>query len=180
MNKPGPPKVIEILVWMVLPPACRESVVGDLHERYKSLPQYVRDAVWSVPLVIVSRIKRTTDAGLLLLEALALYLSFVASARFAEDNFLVQQNAYLRLAIPVVLALLSVVLVDAYARTERRLFYGPAAAMTAIWIQVAVTRAHAGWALPAHVVTFASGIGVLLVGSLRILFWPGDHRTTGA
>ena len=179
--EPGPPKVIEVLVWFLLPPACRESVVGDLHERYRSLPQYVWDAVWSVPLVIASRIKRTTDAGLLLLEGLALYLAFVTSGRFADDaQFLHQPKAYVRLAFPVVAALLAVVLLDAYASKQNGLVYGPVAAMVGIWIQLKLTAAHPAWALPPHVLVYATGLGLLLVGSLRIFFWEGDHRTTGA
>jgi hypothetical protein len=177
----GPPKVIEILVWMVLPPACRESVVGDLRERYRSTPQYIRDAISSVPLVIVSRIRRTADPRLLLLEALTLYLAFLTSGRFADDaQFLYQPNAYLRLAVPGLAALLALVLLDAYASTQNRLIYGPVAAMAGIWIQSKLTGAHPAWGLPPHVLVYATGLGLLLVGCLRILSRPGDHRTTGA
>ena len=177
----GPPKVVEILLSIVLPPACRESVLGDLHERYRSTPQYAWDAVSSVPLVIVSRIKRTTDAGLLVLEALVLYLAFVTSGRFADDaQFLYQPNAYLRLAVPVLAALLALVLLDAYASNQNRLVYGPVAAMAGIWIQLKMTGAYPAWALPAHVLVYATGLGLLLVGGLRILFGPGDRRTRGA
>lgn len=174
----GPPKVIESLVWLVLPPVCRESVVGDLHERYKSLSGYLRDAILSVPLVIVSRIKRTTDAGLLLLEGLAFYVFFVASAWRYE--FLEEPNAYLRLAVPVLAVLLALIVVDAYAPTERLVFYDPAAAIAAIWVHTMLTRSHVDWAFPSVVVLLATAIGVILVGSVRAARGPGDHRATGA
>lgn len=177
----GPPKIIEILVGLVLPPACRESVLGDLHERYRSTPQYIRDAISSVPLVIVSRIRRTTDARLLLLEAPALYLAFLTSGRFADAaQFLYQPYSYLRLAVPVLAALLALVVLDGYASKQNRLIYGPVAAMAGIWIQFKLTGAHPAWRLPPHVLVYGTGLGLLLVGSLRILFLPPNHRTTGA
>jgi len=176
----GPPKVIEILVWITLPPACRESVLGDLHERYRSTPQYIREAISSVPPVIVSRMKRTTDPGLLLLEALVLYLAFLTSGRFADNaQFLYQPNAYLRLAVPVLAALLALVLLDAYASKQHRLGFGPIAATVGICVQMKLTGGQPEWSLPPHVLVYATGLGLLLVGTLRILFRPGDHRTTG-
>ena len=177
----GPPKVIEFLVEITLPPACRESVLGDLHERYTSPSQYFWEAISTVPWVIVSRIIRTTDGGLLLLEALALYLSFVTSARFtAGPQFLEQWNAYIRLALPVLAALLAMVLADAYTSAERRVFNVPAATFGALWVQFVLVGAASDWALPAQLRLYGSVMGVLLVAALRALFLPGDHRTTGA
>ena len=48
--KPGPPKTFEALVAVLVPPACREEVLGDLHERYGSPRQYGLDAASTVPL----------------------------------------------------------------------------------------------------------------------------------
>jgi hypothetical protein len=178
---PRPPRAIEFLAGIVLPPACRESVLGDLHERYTSPAQYIRDAISVVPWVIASRIARTTDPRLLLLEAFALYLAFATSARLAAGpKFLDQWNAYLRLALPVVAALAATVLVDAYASAEKRLFYGPASIFGALWLQFVSTAATSDWGLPSQVRLYGSVLGVLLVAALRALFLPGDHRTTGA
>lgn len=177
----GPSKVSELAVWIVLPPACRESVLGDLHERYASPAQYVRDAVTTVPWVIASRLIRTTDARLLLLEAFALYLSFVTSARFAADpGFLDLPNAYVRLAVPVLVALAALVLADAYARTERRMFHGSVAALTAVWLRFWSTAPNSNLSVPFHVILYSSVLGILLVTVIRAIFLPGDHRTTGA
>lgn len=174
----GPPKVVECLVSMVLPPACRESVVGGLHERYTSLPSYLWEAILSVPLVIVCRTKRTTNPGLLLLEAIAIYLFFIAGA-WRYDQFLEQPNAYLRLAIPVFMVLVALILVDAYSPTEAGIFYGPAAATIAFLISVLLTLAHEDWTLPSRVMSFGAGAGVVLVGSVRAAL-AADHRAKGA
>jgi hypothetical protein len=177
----GPPKVVEFLVGVLLPPASRESVLGDLHECYTSPAQYLRDAISTVPWVIASRIVRTTDPRLLLLEAFALYLAFVTSARFAGGpQFLELWNAYTRLALPVLAALFATVLVDAYTSYEKRLFYIPAAIFGVLWLQFVLTGAHSDWGLPSQLRLYGSVLGVLLVAALRALILPGDHRTTGA
>src|SRR5215471_5311467 len=51
----GPSKTAEAIVAVFVPPACREEVLGDLHERYSSSGQYGLDAVRTIPLVIISR-----------------------------------------------------------------------------------------------------------------------------
>ena len=62
---------------IVIPPACREEVLGDLHERNTTSLQYVLDAVRTVPLVIASRIRRTWDGKLFAMYAVSLYGSFL-------------------------------------------------------------------------------------------------------
>jgi hypothetical protein len=73
----GPPKTFEALVAVVILPACREEVLGDLDERYRSPGQYGLDAARTVPLVILSRIQRTADSQALEIQAFACYLSFL-------------------------------------------------------------------------------------------------------
>jgi len=58
----GPSKTAEAIVAIFVPPACREEVLGDLHERYRSPGQYAMDAVRTVPFVVYSRILRTSYA----------------------------------------------------------------------------------------------------------------------
>ncbi|HEV3039193.1 MAG TPA: serine hydrolase [Candidatus Angelobacter sp.] len=50
-----PSKTAETIVAVFVPPTCREEVLGDLHERYRSPGQYALDAMRTVPLVIYSR-----------------------------------------------------------------------------------------------------------------------------
>lgn len=76
----GPSKVAEAIVYWFLPPACREEVLGDMRERNRSSAQYLVEATCTVPSVICSRIRRTTDAVLTLMVAVSMYTAFVMSA----------------------------------------------------------------------------------------------------
>ena len=84
LMRSGPSKAAEAIVALLLPPACREEVLGDLHERYRSRLQYFTDALSTVPLVILSRIRRTADPQVLLIQAFALYASFLTAAWFKD------------------------------------------------------------------------------------------------
>jgi hypothetical protein len=66
-----PPKLIEAIVERLVPPACREHVLGDLSERYESPGQYMMDAVRTIPLVIASQVRRTSKIGVVVAEACA-------------------------------------------------------------------------------------------------------------
>ena len=59
-----PPKVIERVVQLLMPPASREHVLGDLSERYVSPRQYLVDALRTLPFVVVSRVRRTSNPPL--------------------------------------------------------------------------------------------------------------------
>lgn len=58
-----PPAVIENMVRLLVPPASREHVMGDLSERYRSPRQYLMDAFQSLPLIIASQVRRTSNPG---------------------------------------------------------------------------------------------------------------------
>jgi hypothetical protein len=64
-----PPALIETIVGSLIPPACREYVLGDLCERYTSPAGYMIEAIRTIPLVIAGRVRRTCDALLVLGEA---------------------------------------------------------------------------------------------------------------
>ena len=119
--KPAPPRLMQVVVGILIPPACREHVLGDLYERYKSPGQYLAEALCTVPLVILSRIRRTTDPQVFLMEAFALYLSFLAATwQSGGMPFLHEKRGFLRLAIPVAVALAALMLGDAYAPPGKR------------------------------------------------------------
>jgi hypothetical protein len=62
-----PPPWLEFLISRVVPPACREHVLGDFSERYTSPRQYAADALRTLPFVIAGQIRRTSDSlGLLM------------------------------------------------------------------------------------------------------------------
>jgi hypothetical protein len=110
----GPPKTLETFVGWWIPPACREEVLGDLHEKYTGPGQYILLAMCVVPFVILSRIRRTTDALILLTEALLIYGSFLAAAWYTDRASLTGQWGLLRLVIPTVVNLAVLVLEHAW------------------------------------------------------------------
>ncbi len=181
----APPRWIETLVGLTIPPACRETVLGDLHERYAGLLQYLLDALYAVPLVIVSRIRRTTDPQVLLLEAFVLCLSFLTAARYKDANFLIEPWGLMRLAIPAAMALLGLMIEDAYARPGRRWFEraigGAAFGVGIAFLSQGVFKR--GWPavpLPIGILMTGGGMGFLLVATLRMLFPPLADRPQGA
>jgi hypothetical protein len=112
----GPSKLAEGIVAFFLPLACREEVLGDLHERYRSPGQYAWDAISTVPLVIASGIRRTADADLLLIQALVLYAVMVGAAWLWDRELLQDTWGLVRLAVPVAILTLGSALQGAYAR----------------------------------------------------------------
>jgi hypothetical protein len=72
---PGePPRILERIIGLFIPPSRREDVLGDLRERYANLGKYMMEAVRTTPMVIFGAIRRTTDPQLFLMEALLLYI----------------------------------------------------------------------------------------------------------
>ena len=60
----GPHPVAERVVAWLLPPPCREHVLGDLYERNATTGRYVRDALRSMPFAVWGQVRRTTSPAL--------------------------------------------------------------------------------------------------------------------
>ena len=177
----GPSKMMETVIGILIPSACREEVMGDLHERGRCPRRYVIEAARTVPMVILSRIRRTTAVRMLLLETYVLYLSFVIAARTSRNAWLLSEPyGYLRLALPVVAALLVLTLVDAYVSPGRRVVLGVASAFCAILFQSWLLSANPKLALPPSLMFLGACGSVPFLLLIRTLFGPGNHRTTGA
>ena len=180
--RPTPPKVAEAVVGLLIPPACREHVLGDLHERYTGPRRYVADAVGTVPRVIVSRIRRTTDPQVFVMEASALYFSFLAAARWlGGTSFLYERSGFLRLAIPALVALLALMLADAYARPGKRLPRKAVLEATlgvafAFLSQAALSVTYPPSVVPGWIMISGGALSVVLVSTLRMLFPPDGRR----
>jgi hypothetical protein len=183
MSRPAPSKRTEAIVGFFIPPACREQVLGDLHERYENSRQYLFEVVTTIPFVIASRIRRTTDPQLLLMLAFAMYISFVAAAwPFEGRTFLFEQDGFLRVAIPTIAGLVGVVLAAAYAtpgrtRVAKAVREAVAAAGTAMLSQVALRGLSRELEVPWPVLIFGAATGALLVSGLLMLFPPGGNDT---
>ena len=160
----GPRPLIARVVRALIPPACREHVLGDLYQRNGSDAKYVLDACRVVPYVIWSQIRRTASPSLLAAEFALVYLAF-ACAAVSVVGFLAQPFAVYQLAIPAVLGLVTLVLRDAYAGAKRSSPDVAAdallAVMTILIAEQLLLTAGSGLALP-RVVSIGGGVASLL------------------
>ncbi len=163
-------RAMRALVALLLPPACREEVLGDLHERNASLAGFCVDAMRTAPHVIASRIRRIADPQLLLLHAIVLYLCYYAAGYYAAAWFesralLLEPWGLARPAVPALLVLLVLLFEDAYAkpgpRSRLQLTRGPLIAFVVVFL---------AQSFPPRIVLFGSALGLPLTIVLRLLF----------
>jgi hypothetical protein len=181
----GPSKTTEAIVALFIPPACREEVLGDLHERYRSPRQYASDALRTVPLVIVSRIRRTADPQILLMQAFAVYLSFLGAALLSDRALLAEQWGLLRLAIPAAMMILGLMLDDAYANPGRRSALNAARGPTLgllflLASQQILQIGNPDFALPRWITLYGCAMSFLLSSAVRMWFPPATDQLQGA
>jgi hypothetical protein len=177
----GPSKISEAIARWLVPPACREEVLGDMRERHQRLAPYLLEAAQVIPCVIYSRICRTTDAMVGLMEALSMYTTFVIAAWSLDRALLSDQRGFVRLAIPTAICLVATILGDAYSNPQKRWPLKPIAAPTlgfafASIVQCMLKR----WALPLPVFAWGSAVSLLLVATLRLIFPPVTDRPQAA
>jgi hypothetical protein len=174
---PGPPKILEDLAKILIPPACREEVLGDLYERYESPAQYLGDLMSTLPFIVLSRIIHATDIRLLVMDALLVYGSFLAAAWYVARRLITEEGGLMRLAIPSGLALLFLLISDA--------FMGPLKRLSSDWIRSLLTRlalvglcAAVGLATEANLYGFI--LSTMLVSTAKLMFEPGTRQPQGA
>jgi hypothetical protein len=173
----GPSKFAETIVGVLLPPACREEVLGDLHERYRSPGQYAFEALCTVPLVILSRIRRIADPQVLLMHAFAAYLSFLGAAELRDRALLIDQWGLLRLATPAIMIVLGMMLEDAYAGPRKRsplqLTRGPVVGVAlALASQAIFWNGSRDVALPPLITVYGCAMSLLMTSVVRLSFPP--------
>src|SRR5581483_12160605 len=173
---------IEKILRLLLPPACREHVLGDLRERYQTRRQYLVEAISVLGPVILSRIRRTTDFQVSLMETLSLYLSFLTSALyFGQKSFLYEHAGFARLAVPTTVSLAALLLCNAYSDPERRSFIKPvlqSAGSVALGFlgQTVLFDTRPSLAVPFPIMLYGSLVGSLMITTLRVLFPPLQNR----
>lgn len=176
----GPSKIAETLVYWLLPPACREEILGDMRERNQSSAQYLIEAVFTVPSAVYSRILRTTDAVLASMEAVSAYTAFVMSAWWLDRELLFREYGYARLAIPAAIFMTAIVLADAYSDPKKRWplkqLLGPTLGFALTYI---IELNHAG-ALPVPVLSWGGAFSLLIVSTLRLQSPPASERPQAA
>src|SRR5215208_1875377 len=100
-----PPALIDRAVRLLVPVPCREHVIGDLWERYRSATTFVVDALRAIPYVIASQVRRTATFGGVVIQAFLMTVGFMVGGG-------------LRRAVPPLAAgLVALVLRDAYKRS---------------------------------------------------------------
>src|SRR5215471_10415500 len=115
-GKARPPAVMERVARLLIPPAAREEVVGDLWERYRSPLSYASEALSVMPFLVASQIRRNTNVPAL---AIAAFVFFVfCFGGIAAIDAPTDVPRWLRAAVPTVAALIGLVLRDAYRRNE--------------------------------------------------------------
>lgn len=75
-----PPERLEWLVQILIPPASRETVAGDLRELYRSPSQYIAMAARTIPFVLISHIRRTANPPVLAIQGFFLFCCLVATS----------------------------------------------------------------------------------------------------
>src|SRR5215472_9515093 len=115
-----PPKLIEALIERLVPPACRENVMGDWGERYTSIYHYLLGALGALPLIIASQVRRTFRIGLFLAEVSALCIAFAGTSLLFWPAYLYEHSALLPLVIVIGVVLLALTLCDAYGDPQDR------------------------------------------------------------
>jgi hypothetical protein len=173
-----PPKTLEAIVGLFVPPACREEVLGDLFERYTGPVRYIGVAISVIPCVIVSRIRRTADAQVLMMEALLIYASYLTAAWYTDKTLLMESWGFFRLAIPAVLAVAFMMFEDAWSRVRDKSPFrltGEVAIGTLFAFLLMVRR------LPDTLNLIGASASLLLVSAVRIFFRPqfGPHQIAG-
>jgi hypothetical protein len=169
----GPSQTLETIVGLFVPPACREEVLGDLHEKYGGTAQYILLALQTVPCVIVSRIWRTTDVRVLLMQTVLLYASYLAAAWYTNKAFLYGEWGLSRLAVPAILAVAFMMLEDAWSAAVNKSalrLTGEVALGTFVAFQC-MERS-----LPDALNLFGACASLVLVSTVRILFRPQFSR----
>jgi hypothetical protein len=108
-----PPVLVERVVRFLTPPSAREEVVGDLSERYRSPVQYLGDATVTVPFVIASQIRRSSNLPVLGLQA---FILFTCLGGFVAE--VAEPPMWMRAAIPTATGFVGLVLRDAYRTAD--------------------------------------------------------------
>jgi len=171
--EPGPSKVAETIAGWLLPPACREEILGDMRERYRSGAAYFFEALHLIPSMVYSRICRTADPVVALMEGLSMFTAFVIAARSFDAALIFAPDGYARLAIPAVVVLAVMALADAYSDPRR---HWPLKPLMAPALGFAVAYAYRRASLPANVMGWGTAASYLLVATIRLLFPPVTER----
>jgi hypothetical protein len=95
-----PPPWMQQIVLLAIPPAARESVAGDLWETYQSPHQYAAEALQTVPLVVISQMRRNLNPLALTLQGALIFICLGGPATLLLLPLLMLRDAYQPIARP--------------------------------------------------------------------------------
>ncbi|WP_161630998.1 hypothetical protein [Niveispirillum irakense] len=137
----APPKLLDRCLRLLIPPAAREAVLGDLWERYRSPLQYASEGIRVVPYVVTSRARRTSSIPIVGLQIFSL---FACLGGFEPDRADAPVANALRAGLPALLALAGLILRSIYRQPETPARRGILDAVTAAIIVVLSQLAISG------------------------------------
>jgi hypothetical protein len=176
MRRP-PPKILERIATLLIPPASREEVLGDLHERCSSAWGYCKDALIVIPCVIASRIRRIVDPPVLLLQVTVVYLSFLIAAWIAGGlGHTLDEWELWRLTIPTGAILIGMVLTEVYAKPGISSRWQPVRGPLLGAALAFVSRV----AVPLQILLYGAALSVILASITNLLCPPVTLRPQGA
>ena len=166
----GPHPLAERVVARLLPPPCREHVLGDLYERNATTGRYVWDALRSVPFAVWGQVRRTTSPGLACLQGGAVYGGFLSAYGRVASSVLQTTDGVLGTLTPALTAVVVLALRDAWTGRPQRisiraLVDAPLCVAIACAAHVAV-QTFGTHALGGSTVTMVAGVVSLLLLSL--------------
>lgn len=164
----GPHPLAERVVARLLPPRCREHVLGDLYERNATTGRYVWDALRSVPFAVWGQVRRTTSPGLACLQGGAVYGGFLSAYGRVAPGVLQTMDGVLGTLTPALTAMVVLALRDAWTGRSGRI--GIRALVDAPLSVAAASAAHvAVQALRTQPLVDSTGTMVAGVVSLLLL-----------
>lgn len=175
-----PPKLIESIIGRLVPAACRENVLGDWNERYTSAPAYIIRALYTLPFLVSSRIRRTFKLERAVSEAVLLYIAYAVQF-IARPASLSRQEVFLPVLIAVGTFLLALVLADAYADPEgdpvRQIGWNIGVAVAAVaGVEAILSAFHlSAWMLPWWFVLTGSAASLPLLFMVRRVFYSAGQ-----
>jgi len=174
-----PPRIIEAIIERLVPPASRESVLGDWNESYASTPDYVLRALSALPLLVASQVRRTFNVERVVSQAVVLYLAY-ALVFFARPSSLLAHEVLIPILIVICTALLALVIRDAYADPEdrsatRAIRDACIAIAVVVCVEAILSVSHLSrWMLPWWLVFSGGSASIPMLFMVRWFFRPAE------
>ena len=177
-----PPRLLALLVEYALPADSREVVLGDLAERLQDATtatasrRYLADALRVVPLVVWSRMRRQVGWRLLALEAVLFGAIFLSGPLYAlttaSPSFFLDQHGFARVALPALVATLTLLLADTY----RLSMPVTTAVVVTVLVNLGLTTVSPAWGLARPMVVWSAFVAFAAMPAVRCLAAGGRVR----